>query len=1454
MSHDLAILGVRVDSRDVERGRRDLEAFTRSGRRAGASGQQMGQDFERGAARAQRATHTLAGSMRGLMRVARMAGGAMAAIGAAQLLGESIRQARGFGTAMAEVSTITSGGAGEMSKLREAARDMAKEFGTSAADQAKGLYQAISAGATDASEAIRLMDTANKLAIGGLTDTATAVRVLSGVMNAYGRESITAAQAADALFVGVRAGETNVGELSSAIGRVLPMAKALGMSFDEAVGATAALTKNAMTTAEAVTSLNAILTAVAKPTTQAADLAKDLSLEFGAAALQAQGFAGFMANIEQATGGNVEQMATLLGSVEAVKAGLLFAGEAGLQYAEIMEAMSAKAGAASTAFGKMSEDMQNRLNKVSSAFSDLKLSIGALALELAVPVLETLVHNIDTLGIGLVALASSQIPAAITGMVSLTAWLATSEGLFIAGAVAARGMAIAMNTIPWVAAASLAMGAYAAYKKNRQIAADLAEALEGASEAQLSLNEAVARFEKEATLRSATAMRDAARQARDELQEALEGARRSRDRAEVPVWLGGDEAHLKAMEQNVTDLSGALMDAEAKMSAAEAALNRLANSAATAADDLNKPIRSIGDVVKLAERMSSVSVPAAANIAELAREYGTLAGAAHTVARAQHEMAFAEVMGEAARLQEGLGALAFKVRSTTGEMGQMAAAVDALQHAQGPEELAKAFARVAEEVEASAGGIENMDDETGQLHQSIISVVNKLIEAAQAAREGEGAAAGFAGGLANAAAQAAQLAANLGAAALGAEKQAEVGLARIQAQIEAVRAGQNENIAGARAVLQLEIERFTVAQRNAGLSASEAALAADAHFRNQTALIEWQEKLDKTREEYGKLGKAAAGAGRAAARGASTAAEAMKKLRQEAERWRSRTATPVEKYRKAMADLKKLYDRNLIGAKTYRRAVEDLNKELGAGVPLVDDLANAFGDWVSRGFRDFKGFTQSVWQSFQSLISRMIATAARNRILISLGMAGSPTAAAAGGGGGGGGGFISSLMGTALGTWGGTTGIMGGLSTAWGGLTSGGLSGMFTGMGAAFATGPLAALGAALPIIGVGLALFAAFRTKTKELDAGIDVHLRGLQATAQKYQVLQKSQFFGLSRWKETRRSAAGADIVGPLQQAYGQLQQETRKTAAMIGTSTSALDRFRASFKMTTKGKSAEQVQRELAEWVQGVNESLAREIYKGAQALHLLRPGEGAAQALREVAVSLEAVNAAFSGLGLRTISRNIFGADRARNILEHVGGVQKFGQASDTYLQAFYSAQERADKLADKLRDGLGISGVAGLASSFLGTGYSLPQTMQEYRQAVERLSAQGDSFRAAKMISLAPMFQQWQQLREEVQRGVEAERQAAERAAEAARKASERLTKSFRLSNDYRTQSDAQLAQIAKLRGYEVDHAVIATGAAEQSRDLGRMRETSEEQGRVMKKVLSLLETWMIDGTPKERNW
>jgi TP901 family phage tail tape measure protein len=353
-----------------------------------------------------------------------------------------------YTTAMAEVSTLIDTSKISMSQLNSVALEQAGIYGSMPLDQAKAMYQIISAGASSAARATEILDASNQLAVGGVTDVATAADGLTSAMNAYGPGIESAAAATDSMFVAMKAGKTTIGELSSSLGVVAPLAAAAGVSFDELMASTAALTKGGVSTNIAMTGLRAIMASVVKPSSEAAKMAASLGLEFSAAGLKAKGFAGFMEDVKQKTGGNTEVLAQLFGGVEALVPVMALTGAAGEDMAQILEDMGIKSGATAEAFEKMANSPGFQSKRVFASITAEVIKLGAPIANFLVPVLRTLADRMDAIfiiGIGFAAAFAWRALAAqaFTSVIAPAALLAGQFG--ITGTMAAL-FSVAMDS------------------------------------------------------------------------------------------------------------------------------------------------------------------------------------------------------------------------------------------------------------------------------------------------------------------------------------------------------------------------------------------------------------------------------------------------------------------------------------------------------------------------------------------------------------------------------------------------------------------------------------------------------------------------------------------------------------------------------------------------------------------------------------------------------------------------------------------------------------------------------------------------------------------------------------------------------------------------------------------------------------------------------------------------
>ncbi len=453
----------------------------------------------------------------------------------------------------------------------------------------------------------------------------------------------------------------------------------------------------------------------------------------------------------------------------------------------------------------------------------------------------------------------------------------------------------------------------------------------------------------------------------------------------------------------------------------------------------------------------------------------------------------------------------------------------------------------------------------------------------------------------------------------------------------------------------------------------------------------------------------------------------------------------------------------------------------------IDSIANAFGDFIGGGLKGFKGFTKSILDGFKGMISQMIALAAKNRIMFSLGIApaGVGGAAAAGvpgaagmpsaggilgslGGGAGGGGLLGGIT-SGLGAL--TSGLGAGFNMALGGFASGGLGGLgsviSTQLGAA--TASVGALGAAvgaiaLPVAAVA-AVFSFFKKKTKELDAGLRVTIEGLDGLVETFKVIETKRFWGLSKKVRTSYQAASDETAKPLLSAIDSIAQSVIGLGDVFGFASANIDKASFQFKISTKGKSDEEIQEAIAEELDRLGDVFADSIVgtfdevvtkvtgngnlTGLAALFsksggvvtetishvneefeaLKKEGEGSFEALSRLVSSLTSVNAVMDTLGGTLYEISLAGADMASGLVDMFGGLDAIQSATSAYYQAFYTEQERLDTLTRQL------------TGTLSDLGQTMPETRAQFRALVEAQDLTTEAGRAmfAALVGLAGQF-------------------------------------------------------------------------------------------------------------------
>lgn len=332
---------------------------------------------------------------------------AIGALGALSIgFKKTVDAAGEFEKSMANVATLVDTAVVDIGKLSDEVLDMTTVVTKSADDLSAGLYQVFSAGVTDAAEAMEVLKVSAIAATAGLADTRSSVDAITTIINAYGLAASKATDISDLMFQTVKLGKTTFTELASSIGTVIAPAASLGIKLEDLFSAMATLTKGGFDTRVATTALRATFLSILKPTDDAIETARELGLEWSAAALKAKGLVKFLNDIKEAAGGSTEIMAKLIPETRALNAVLALTGAQSEELNKILGQMKDRLGATQGAFKTQEDTYDTQAQKLGLLVDRMQIKIGNIFLPTLTNMLKGVLGLFDTVGEEFVKLAT----------------------------------------------------------------------------------------------------------------------------------------------------------------------------------------------------------------------------------------------------------------------------------------------------------------------------------------------------------------------------------------------------------------------------------------------------------------------------------------------------------------------------------------------------------------------------------------------------------------------------------------------------------------------------------------------------------------------------------------------------------------------------------------------------------------------------------------------------------------------------------------------------------------------------------------------------------------------------------------------------------------------------------------------------------------------------------------
>ncbi|MDR8391001.1 phage tail tape measure protein [Aliifodinibius sp. S!AR15-10] len=339
--------------------------------------------------------------------------------------GASLKMAADFEKSMTKIETLVGLSSTAVDGMKDSVIDLSNQTGQSSKQLADALFAVTSAGLRG-EQALQVLEQSAKASAIGLGETKQIARTTTAILNAYGKENISASEATDKLTAIVREGNLEAEELAGSLGRVLGPASQMGVSFSEVGASIATYTRLGVSAKEATTGLRSILNSLIKTTPKQRKAFKELGTSAQEIRQQIgqKGLAKTLTDLIKSSDGNIETLGKLVPNVRALSAVLGTAGSQGQEYNQIVENIADSNEIVNDGFATVSETVTQKFNKSIQKLTNLGIKIGSKL----IPVFNNLIEKTSVVFDWFSNLSSSTI----------------EYGIAIAGIVAALGPLLSM--------------------------------------------------------------------------------------------------------------------------------------------------------------------------------------------------------------------------------------------------------------------------------------------------------------------------------------------------------------------------------------------------------------------------------------------------------------------------------------------------------------------------------------------------------------------------------------------------------------------------------------------------------------------------------------------------------------------------------------------------------------------------------------------------------------------------------------------------------------------------------------------------------------------------------------------------------------------------------------------------------------------------------------------------
>ncbi len=294
-----------------------------------------------------------------------------------------------FESSMKKIESLVGLSAEAVDGMTDSVKALASETGRGPKELADAMFFITSAGLRG-QVALDTLEASAKAAAVGLGDTATIADLATSALNAYGSDVLSAADATDVMVAAVREGKLDAEELAGSMGKVLPIASAMGVSFNEVGAAFAALSRTGTNAAEAATQVRGIMSSLLRPTKQAEEAltGMGLSSEGLRQQLKQKGLLATLKTLSDKFDGNSAAAASVFGNIRALS-GVMDLMGANVEGTEaIFASMTDTTGMLDEAFKITAETTAFKFQTAMAEAKKMLVDLGEAIIPIAVTMLE----------------------------------------------------------------------------------------------------------------------------------------------------------------------------------------------------------------------------------------------------------------------------------------------------------------------------------------------------------------------------------------------------------------------------------------------------------------------------------------------------------------------------------------------------------------------------------------------------------------------------------------------------------------------------------------------------------------------------------------------------------------------------------------------------------------------------------------------------------------------------------------------------------------------------------------------------------------------------------------------------------------------------------------------------------------------------------------------------------